>query len=135
MALLRLFLVFCLSLSVPTVALASLVNAEHCHRGKVAATTTSGHSQHALHAGMESMGDHSQQLAHPKQSANGDTTLCDCGCTCSTVQCATSGAALIAFGTSRDFFNLHQEQRLIHSGSASPLAGYPLDLFRPPSLI
>ena len=135
MALLRLFLVFWLSLSVPTVALASLVNAEHCQRGKVAATTTSGHSQHAMHAGMESMGDHTQQLAHPGQSASGDKTLCDCGCNCSNVRCATSGAGLMAGGASRDFFNLYQDQRLIFSGSASPLAGYSLNLFRPPSLI
>jgi hypothetical protein len=134
MKLFRLVVLLWLSLSVPTAALASVVSAEHCQRGKPAAGA-SAHAQHAMHAGMSMQGEHAQHMAHAGQQAKVDNSHCSCGCNCSNSHCATSCTGLMAVGGFRDSLSVSRDHRLITSGSPHPIAALHLDLLRPPSLI
>lgn len=135
MSLLRLLLVLWLSLSVPTAALASVVSAEHCQRGKATTSAMTEHAQHAMHAGMKMDGDHAQHMAHADKPGKSSDGGCSCGCKCGNTDCATSCAGLMAFGGMRGVLAAGPEFRKRVSGPADPVAAHHLDLLRPPSLI
>jgi uncharacterized protein involved in copper resistance len=135
MSLLRLLIVLWLSLSVPTAALASVVNAEHCQRGKAASSEMAEHAQHAMHAGMQMDGDHAQHMAHAAKSVKTSDGGCSCGCKCNNTHCATSCAGLMAFGGMRGVLVASPDSRQFVSGPVHPVAAHHLDLLRPPILI
>jgi hypothetical protein len=133
---LHLLLVVWLSLSVPTAALASAFSAEHCQRGKPAATAMAGHAQHALHADMQMDGDQAQYPDHtakPIKTSSGDD--CSCGCNCGSTHCASGCTGFMAVGALKQPPAAQANSRLLLGGAARPSTAHHLDLLRPPSLI
>lgn len=132
--LLRALLILWLSLSVPTMAMASVVNGDHCKRTGMAGMSHEAHGKHAMHAEMMMQGEHASHMAHAGDVVKTDKTHCSCGCNCSGSHCVTSCAGLLAVSGLRDFLNGGRDSRLPTSGSARALAAHHLDLLRPPSL-
>jgi hypothetical protein len=133
---LDLLLVLWLSLSVPTAALASVVSAEHCQRGKTASSAMAGHAQHAMYADMQMNGDHLQHLDHAAKPVKAsDDNGCSCGCNCGSTHCASSCASFMAIGTFKGALAVQASSRLFLGDPARPATAHHLDLLRPPSLI
>lgn len=130
-----LFVALCLSLTVPMVGVASVVNVEHCQRSKAVASAMVEHAQHTLHADMQMDDEHARHMVHAAKPAKAGDDACSCGCKCDNTHCATSCAGLMAVGGMRDVQAANPDSRKFFSGPTHPVAAHHLDLLRPPSLI
>lgn len=129
---LRLILSFWLAIAVPTTAMASLVNADHCQRMQESqAMAGMDHAQHARHMQSAPDGSDKTSVQNPVQHADSG---CTCGCNCFNAHCA---AAFLGFMdgllAQADFYDgpvvLASRTQPGHLASA-----HHLELLRPPTL-
>lgn len=132
MARLRYFIVLWLSLCVPAVALASIINAGHCQQKQSTSAPVAATSQHAMHQGKQV--EHSQHLAHPGQAKYPDNGHCNCGCDCSSMQCVSGCSAFMAGVSLQSLLHYNGHFQLKAAGWSHPVAAHSPGLLRPPSL-
>jgi hypothetical protein len=130
----RILIVLWLSFALPVTALASLMSAEHCHRG-MPEKTTSAHSGHTMSAGMQMQGgEHADHMASAGKAVGSNNMHCSCGCNCSASHCVTTYSAVIVRDGLRESLAYDRDIWAIASASTHPLAAHLRDILRPPSL-
>lgn len=132
MRILNLFLIGWLAIAVPTTAMASIINTDHCQRMKKDQSMSGmNHAQHAMP--MQSSVD-AATMAHlehqKKQTDNG----CNCGCNCSNQHCATSFTSFMGgLPTMTSFFD-GTTQNILRTQPGHLTSAHHLELLRPPTL-
>lgn len=132
MALLRVFLVLWLAMSVPTTALAGMLQQGHC-RMEDAAAVKAAEADHSMHAG------HSMDAGHGTHQATGAATSmdktdagCKCGCNCSADHCTSGVSGFVSTPESSTAFGSADSHALPVSVQGAA-AAHHLDLLRPPA--
>ena len=125
---LRILLVICLSLSVPTTALAAVVGKAQCEHRHMADTIVS--VDHVQNVGTSMQhGDHSQHSAHDGAFGADHSSQCP---HCNSGQCASgSVSALVAL--SDNTLSEKSAAQLIASPISHTAAAHSNSLFRPPA--
>lgn len=128
MASLRMSLILWLAMSVPTTALAGLLQQGHCRMAD-AATATAVAVDHSMHAGHSMDADPASSSDAPVDKTDGG---CKCGCNCSTDHCTSGGSGFVSTpesSTALSGADSHALAASVHSAAAA----HHLDLIRPPA--
>jgi hypothetical protein len=131
MQLLRLILVCLMSLSIPTTALATMLNQSQCDQLHAATNASAIEPGHGAHTTSQPQGDHSQHLtnsedsspAAPKRCNHCSTGHCASGCATTLATCSLFLADTLIFGT-----------ELPSVPGTRTTVAHSFELLRPPSL-
>ena len=128
---LRLLVALCLSLTVPTAALASVVNAGHCQM-KPPSASTGEHAGHDM--GAMQHGQHVKQMATAASEAKSALNACKCGCKCTSDHCVSSSSGLLTGPRADGDFTTGDGALRAQAMPSRTASAHHLDLLRPPSL-
>ena len=119
-----------LSLSVPSVGVASAIQNDHCPQHKSGSAMGGEHAQHAMQQAGKL--DHSSHLANHDQPCpdTTDHSNCDCG----DMHCVTGGGTAYAIVAVPDSSQVNVYFSINSAVNNYPIVGHSVDLLRPPSL-